>query len=160
MEYGYDVRVSEHVEFEVTFMTTSIQDGEITIAAWANRDARAPKSLAERKGDPTRYHGTETDRLYQDPNRSPRIISSTSTEDYKELYPGQKRRIRSTIVYPVVDEAFALQGTIVVHCDEEGFFDSASEKLWRELLEPYTKRLALARLGADKAQDYGFGTGF
>jgi len=159
-EYGLGVSVSEHIEFEVTFMTKSIDDGEITVAAWANRDARAPKSLARRRSDPQLYRGTETDKLYQDENKSPRFISTTNNQDYKELYPGQKKRIRSSIVYPVVDDNFNLHGTLVVHCDCEDFFIQKSEKLWRELLEPYTKRLALARVLADKAKQMGLPVSF
>ena len=58
-EYGLGVSVSEHIEFEVTFMTCSLIDGEITVAAWANRDARAPKSSCHSKGqsEPLRRHG-------------------------------------------------------------------------------------------------------
>jgi hypothetical protein len=154
-EYGLGVRVSDHIEFEVTFMTRSIDDDEITVAAWANRDARAPKSLARRAADPKIYTGTETDKLYQDANRSPRFVSSTTSQDYKELYPGQKKRIRSSVIYPVVDDEFTLHGTLVVHCDRENSFSESSEKLLREMLEPYTKRLALARVVADKAKTFG-----
>jgi hypothetical protein len=159
-EYGHAVGISEHIEFEVTFMTTSLNDGEITIAAWANRDARAPKSLASRKSNSTFYAGTETHMLYQDHNRTPRFVSTTDTQSYKELYTGQKTRIKSSVIWPVVDDEFALRGTLVVHCDREGFFSNASEKLWREALEPYTKRLALARVLADRAQGSGFGPAF
>lgn len=159
-EYGLGVSVSEHIEFEVTFMTRSIGDGEITVAAWANRDARAPKSLARRAGNPKLYVGTETDKLYQDENRSPRFISSTTSQDYRELYPGQKKRIRSSVIYPVVDDQFSLHGTLVVHCDRENFFSEAVEKFWRELLEPYTKRLALARVMADRAKQFGLTVDF
>ena len=154
-EYGHSVRVSEHVEFEVTFMTKSIDDGELTVAAWANRDARAPKSLAKRKYDSKVYAGTESDKVYQDENRSPRFVKSTTSPDYKEIYPGQKNRIKSSVIYPVVDDQFTLQGTLVVHCDSENFFGKELEKFWREMLEPYTKRLALARIAADKIKEKG-----
>ena len=159
-DYGVGVSVSEHIEFEVTFMTRSIVDNEITIAAWANRDARAPKSLARRNQNPNIYAGTETDRLYQDDNLTPRFVSSTDTQTYKELYPGQKTRIKSSVIWPVVDDEFALHGTLVVHCDRVGFFLIASEKLWRELLEPYTKRLALARVMADRSRELGLDVAF
>lgn len=159
-EYGYKVSVSEHIEFEVTFMTCSIYDAEITVAAWENRDRRAPKSLAGRKADPKLYSGTETYLLYQDKNRTARFVSSTSGTAYKELYPGQKKRIRSSVIWPVVDDEFGLHGTLVVHCDREDFFSSKSEKLWREMLEPYTKRLALARVLAERIKAAGLDPGF
>lgn len=149
-EYGLKASISDHIEFEVTFMTVSLRDGEITIAAWANRDGRAPKSLAAREKDPKVYEGTETFLLYHDENRTPRFIESTDGTAYKELYPGQKRRIKSSVIWPVVDDRFDLLGTLVVHCDRERFFSPDNEKLWRETLEPYTKRLALARAFADR----------
>ncbi|MBT2244300.1 hypothetical protein JQK15_12220 [Sphingobium sp. BHU LFT2] len=152
-EYGFKVSVSDHVEFEVTFMTRSLGDDEITIAAWANRDGRAPKSLAGRKANSKAYSGTETDLLYQDVNRTPRFIESTDGTGYKELYPGQKTRIKSSVIWPVVDDEFGLRGTLVVHCDRHEFFSSKAEKLWRETLEPYTKRLALARVLADRVAE-------
>ncbi len=149
-EYGTAVSVEDHVEFEVTFMTMSIKDGKITIAAWANRDGRAPKSLAKRDKNPEIYSETETAKLYDDENRTVRIIPTTSDSDYKELYPGQKQRIRSSIIYPVIDDTSALLDTLVVHCDRNNFFCVKDAKLWRELLEPYTKRLALARFAVDR----------
>ncbi|MDB5438333.1 MAG: hypothetical protein JWM33_760 [Caulobacteraceae bacterium] len=159
-EYGYKVSVSEHIEFEVTFMTCSVRDGEITVAAWENRDRRAPKSLAGRKTDPNLYSGTETYQLYQDKNRTARFVSSTEGTGYKELYPGQKKRIRSSVIWPVVDDEFGLRGTLVVHCDREKFFSTKDEKLWRETLEPYTKRLALARVLAERVSAGGLDPGF
>ena len=149
-QYGTTNSIADHIEFEVTFMTKSIRDGNITIAAWASRDGRAPKTLAKRATDPTIYSETETAKLYADENRTVRVISSTTDVDYRELYPGQKTRIQSSIIYPVVDDAFTLVGTLVVHCDRTKFFSIADIKTWRELLEPYTKRLALARVAADK----------
>lgn len=159
-EYGLGVSVREHIEFEVTFMTRSIDDGAITVAAWGNRDGRAPKSLARRKHDVTVYEGTETDKLYADPNVRARYVRSTDSQTYKELYPGQKSRIKSSVIYPVVDDRFELVGTLVVHCDRESFFQEGDDKLWRELLEPYTKRLALARVGVEKLRELGHSVSF
>jgi len=73
-EYGTAVSITEHVEFEVTFMTKSFKDNKITIAAWASRDGRAPKSMAKRAADPDIYAGTETAKLYADENRTVRTI--------------------------------------------------------------------------------------
>jgi hypothetical protein len=152
-EYGSAGRIEEHIEFEVTFMTTSLRDGKITIAAWGSRDGRAPKSLTKRDIEPEIYSGTETAKLYEDINRSIRVVERTTGSDYKELYPGQKSRIRSSIIYPVLDDVYTLWGTLVVHCDKDGFFKGDSVKFWKELFEPYTKRLALARIAADKLSE-------
>tara|TARA_R110000868_G_scaffold404902_1_gene683613 strand:- start:14837 stop:15031 length:195 start_codon:yes stop_codon:yes gene_type:complete len=54
------------------------------------------------------------------------------------------------VIWPVVDGEFGLRGTLVVRCNHNDFFTSRSEKLWRETLKPYTKRLALARVLADR----------
>jgi len=154
LEYGQNESLERRIEFEVTFMTKSLVDHKITIAAWANRDGRAPKSLTMRALEPDIYTNTETDKLYQDPNMTARVIESTSTPElnYKELYPGQRTRIRSSIVYPVLDDESHLAGTVVIHCDRDGFFKPARMRFWRELLEPYTKRLALARTISDIAR--------
>lgn len=149
-EYGAAVSIDEHIEFEVTFMSESYVDGKITIAAWANRDGRAPKSLRMRQTNSDIYSETETAKLYADENKTVRIVESASGSDYKELYPGQKTRIQSSVIYPVLDDAFTLVGALVVHCDKKGFFRKSEVKFWRELLEPYTKRLALAAVAADK----------
>lgn len=159
-EYGNSGSVSDHIAFEVTFMTHSLVDGEITVAAWANRDGRAPKSLSKRQAEPKIYEGTETDQLFKDPNRTSRFISSTEGTAYRELYPSQKMRIKSSVVWPVLDQESGLHGTLVAHCDEVGFFDGKHEKLWRETLEPYTKRLALARVLANRIHASGHNPGF
>jgi hypothetical protein len=152
-EYSPGTSMMEHIEFEVTFMTQSLIDGNITIAAWANRTGRAPKSLRYRVTDPNFYDDTETARLYSDPNLSARYIESTDETEYKELYTGQKQRIKSSVIYPVADDRYTLLGTLVVHCDKVGFFKSEAQKFWGELLEPYTKRLALARALALRLRD-------
>ena len=159
-EYGNSISVSEHIAFEVTFMTHSLKDQEITVAAWANRDGRAPKSLARRENEPKIYEGTETDLLFKDSNRTPRFVSSTEGVSYLEIYPRQKTRIKSSVVWPVLDQDSGLHGTLVAHCDKVGFFDAKAEKLWRETLEPYTKRLALARVLANRVKGCGFAPGF
>ena len=159
-EYGLGVSVSEHIEFEVTFMTCSLIDGEITVAAWANRDARAPKSLATRRDNPSLYAGTETDRLYQDEPHPSICVIHGYIELQRTLSGAKTTRIKSSVIWPVVDDEFALRGTLVVHCDRVGFFSQGAEKLWRELLEPYTKRLALARVTADRASELGLGEAF
>jgi hypothetical protein len=149
LEYGENESLDNRIEFEVTFMTKSLRDSNITIAAWENRDRRAPKSLSMRKENPDIYVDTETDKIYRDPNKTVRVIENTSTSEYKELYQGQKNRIKSSIVYPVLDDESHLVGTIVIHCDRTNYFVHSRIRFWRELLEPYTKRLALARIISD-----------
>ena len=144
-EYGEGEFLEERIDFEVTFITKSYKDHELTIASWANKDGRAPKSLAARELNPLLYRDTEADKLYNDPNHSVRIIARTSAKEYKELYPGQKTRIKSSIIYPVFRDDSNLEGVIVAHCDKEDFFRDRERKFWSELLDIYAKRLALCR---------------
>ena len=107
-EYGEGEFLEERIDFEVTFITKSYKDHELTIASWANKDGRAPKSLAARELNPLlyrQYRGGQAD--INDPNYSVRIIARTSAKEYKgNLYPGQKTRIKSSIIYPVFRDDF------------------------------------------------------
>lgn len=141
----------ERVNFEVTFMTKDPVDAAITILAWASRDGRAPKSLTEQAKRRDIYDTTVTADLYRAAaTRQPstRIISTTN-RDYSELYPGQKDRIRSSIVHPVLSGHNVMLGALVVHCDQESFFRRADEKYWRDLLEIFATRVALEKTRLD-----------
>ncbi len=102
--YGKASEAAERVDFEVTFMTKSYRDGRITIPAYANRDGRAPRSMVLRAEQPDIYDNTVTARIYREQRPSPHIVEDTDAKaaDYQELYPQQKKRIRSSIVYPVL----------------------------------------------------------
>jgi GAF domain len=143
--YGQAERLEDRIDFEVTYMTRSHADEEITIAAWANQDGRKPTSMQQRKQDSTVYDRTVTADLYRDPQPSMRIVEDTSdpTSQYAELYGGQKERIRSSIVYPVLSSDYELLGTLVLHCDRAGFFRTEDRKFWREFCEIFAKRIAL-----------------
>ena len=56
--YGQSEELERRINFEVTFMTKSFIDGNITIPAYANRDKRAPISMAKRQNIPDNrlYH--------------------------------------------------------------------------------------------------------
>jgi GAF domain-containing protein len=88
-----------------------------------------------------------------------RIVEDTAlpSERYQELYPGQKERIRSSVVYPALDDDNGILGTLVVHCNRTGFFKRRDERFWRELLETFAVRLALQKsrldlVGSDTAR--------
>lgn len=140
----------DRVNFEVTFMTQSPDDGKLTIAAWANRPNRQPVSLTIRNNDPDIYEQSASADMYrQAKERKPgqRLVESTleAGDDYRALYKGQKSSIRSTIIHPVFNLEADLIGTIVLHCDQEGYFRDADYTFWRELLEPVANRIALER---------------
>lgn len=139
------------VNFEATFMARSYRDGLLTIPAHANKDARAPVSLQQRERNPKIYEQTVSALVHQQESPSPRLIADTERDPaYNALYEGQKRRIRSSIVYPVRNAANGILGTIVVHCDKAGFFDPADEKYWTSVLEVFSKRVAVEKAKMDR----------
>lgn len=154
--FGEAPQVGDRIEFEVTFMTQSYIDGEITIAAWANRQGRRPASMNQRETNSKTYNTTVTAEVYRMQRPRPRIVEDTTKDqNYHEIYPGQKDRIRSSIIWPVFSSEHQLVGTMVMHCDQAGFFLRSQEKFWRELCEIYAKRLAQERLRLDKALRVG-----
>jgi GAF domain-containing protein len=167
--YGRASRLAETIDFEVTFMTRSYRDEGITIAAWANRDGHRPKSLQSRPGNPTQYETTVTKAVYDDPRHSEVIVEDTYDEEWKDhynQYEGQRERIRSAIVWPVLSANYELLGTLVMHCDRPRFFLREDRKFWKEMCSVYARRLALARLRLDQsflegdnANYYGPGAG-
>jgi GAF domain-containing protein len=137
------------INFEVTFMTRSYQDNEITIYASQNRDHRAPSSLLLRPQNKLLYDGTVTADIYRQPRPALRVVEDTATADYQAVYPGQLDRIKSSIVYPVLSDKSELLGTLVVHCDRTGFFKAADAPFWTRLIEPFAKRVAFEKMKFD-----------
>ena len=149
--FGKSLGDDERIDFEVTFMTKSYTDGEITIPAYANREGRAPRSMLLKAKTPNIYDTTVTSVIYHEVRPSMHVIEDTAKRetDYHELYPEQKRRIRSSIVYPVLSDRNELLGTLVVHCDKANFFKHQHEKYWTDMLEIFAKRLAIAKAKMD-----------
>ena len=150
--YGKSVNPNDRIKFEATFMTKSYIDNEITIPAYQNKENRAPRSLQQRKDNPKVYDDTITARVYREPRPSIHIIEDTTDpkSEYQELYPSQQRRIQSTVVFPVLSNENLLLGTLVIHCDNKGFFRLDKTKFLSELLEIFAKRLASEKLYLDK----------
>lgn len=149
--YGESEKMEDRIDFEVTFMTKSYNDKGITIPAFGNRKGRAPVSMKERENHPNRYEGTITALLYSEKRHLICIVPDTSQtqEAYKELYPKQKERIKSSIVQPVLDDENEMLGALVVHCDKRGFFKPQDKKFWGELLDIYAVRIALEKSRLD-----------
>lgn len=143
--YGKASSSEDRVDFEVTFMTTSFVDDKITIPAAANKDGRMPRSMELRKAQPDIYDNSVTADLYRAQSPRIKIVQNTETREYeyKELYPNQKNRIKSSVVFPVLFNRNRLLGTLVVHCDKTNFFLLTKEKYWADLLEIFSKRIAL-----------------
>lgn len=147
--YGRHSLSDDRVDFEVTFMTKSLKDNQITIPAAANRDARQPRSMELRKKHSGIYDNTVTAELYRMERPAVRVISITAVPTYHEVYTGQKERIKSSIVFPVLSNMNRLLGTIVVHCDREQFFTERDKKYWSDLLEVFAKRIAIEAILAE-----------
>jgi hypothetical protein len=152
-QYGQAERMDERIDFEVTFMTKSYDDGEITIPAWANRDGRKPTSMQQRTNNPRIYDTTVTADIYRAEQPGMRIVEDTADPQaqYQELYPRQKQRIKSSVIYPVLSSDYELLGTLVLHCDRPGFFAEGDHKFWREFCEIFAKPIALERQLLDHA---------
>lgn len=147
--YGNQERIEERIDFEVTFMTLSYIDNKITIPCSANRNGRKPRSLFLRRDNPNIYNKTETAKIYKATRPNPIIVSDTSDKKYSELYPTQKQRIKSSIIYPILCEDNIVLGTLVVHCDRKGFFKNEDQKYWTDLLEIFAKRISVEKIKID-----------
>jgi GAF domain-containing protein len=149
--HGQSERFSDRIDFEVTFMTRSYIDDGITIPAYENRQGRAPFSMKDRPNNSHLYDRTVTASVYKETRPNIRIVEDTADPKsrYTELYDGQKERIRSSVIYPVLSTANELIGTLVVHCNSPGFFKASDSPFWRELLEVYAVRLAFEKTKLD-----------
>lgn len=149
--YGQVSKGQERIDFEVTFMTMSFRDGHLTVAAAANKDNRMPRSLILREKNREIYGRTVSADIYRAPSPRINIVSDTGAENYNELYPEQKKRIKSSIVFPVLTPEYYLLGTLVVHCDKPKFFIPDKEKYFSDLLEIFAKRIALEAVRMNRA---------
>lgn len=149
------------IAFEVTFMTKDYDDGFVTIWAWRNRDRRSPRSLLLREARPDIYKDTVTASVYESERPDMVIVEDTRKADfYKPLYEGQKARIQSSIIYPVLADNNELLGTLVTHCDSAGFFKVEDARYWSALLEIYAKRIAHQKVCMDVFRSMGELTGW
>jgi hypothetical protein len=142
--YGKSSSSEERIDFEVTFMTKSLKDEFITIPASNNKDGRQPRSMLMRPDNPGIYENTATATVYKMKNPSMYIIEDTTSSGthYEEIYSGQRERIKSSLIYPVLSHKNRLLGTLVVHCDRACFFKNSGKKYWSDLLEIFSKKVA------------------
>lgn len=149
--FSQSLASENRVDFEVTFMTKSYIDEQITIPACSNRDGRTPRSMILRHSQPNIYDNTVSAKVYREVRPSLHIIEDTKDpkSGYEEIYTGQADRIRSSIIYPILSSSNELLGTLVVHCDQPAFFKRSEEKYWSDLLEIFAKRIALVKRRLD-----------
>ncbi len=148
-QFGQAGSLLGSIDFEVTFMTRSYQDGKLTVYACRNRDYREPRSLILRRENTDIYERTVTAQVYRAPRPEMQVVEDTREEAYEELYPGQLERIRSSVICPVLSDRNELLGTIVVHCNKGGFFKKKDALFWRRLIEIYAKRVAYEKTCLD-----------
>jgi hypothetical protein len=144
----------ERISFETTFMAAE-DDGHVTILGWANHEGVRPASLNAREHDATVYDRSVTADIYrqaQTARPTTRIIEDTAdpSENYAELYAGQKARIRSSIVAPVLAPHGNLVGTLVLHCNRPRFFLRGEEGFWSEFVGVFAPRLTLEKMRLDR----------
>ncbi len=147
--YGNQDQSCDRIDFEVTFMTKSYTDNRITIPCSASRNGRRPRSMVLREKNNEIYNDTETARLYKATRPDMIIIPDASIPTYTELYPTQKERIKSSIIYPILCEENRLLGTMVIHCDKKKFFSHEKSKFWADLFEVFSKRISVEKMKLD-----------
>lgn len=127
------------IKFEATFMTKSYNDNEITIPCSANKENRLPTSMLLRKTNSKIYAETETAKIYKMKHPVMILIEDTSNQKdkYKEIYEEQTKRIKSSVILPVLSHKNELLGTLVVHCNKPGFFKKERYLFWSELLDMF-----------------------
>lgn len=140
-------KLIDEVKFEVTFMTLSYEDDKITIPFSCNIEHRTPRSMIKRKnGEKDIYDKTVTADIYREyeKNKNPtiKIIEDTSDDDsYNFLYTNQEKRIKSSVVLPVLSHKSELLGTLVVHCNKEKFFEKNKQDFWSEILKLFASEI-------------------
>lgn len=151
--YGESDKLENRIDFEATFITQSYLDSGLTIPAYANRNRRIPHSMRDREGNPNHFEETVAAQLYREKKTTPRLQIISATDDpeysYAEIYPGQRERIKSSLVHPVLSPQNVLVGVLVVHCNRSRFFLEKDRRYWTELLELFATRLALEKVKLD-----------
>ena len=148
--------LQKDLNFEVSFMTKSYQDGKITIVASDNDKHRRPPSMEQRKTNPNIYDKSETAELYTRYKANPSEALAIHIEEdctnpnaFVSLYEGQMEKIKSIAVLPVLSPDNVLLGTLVVCANKTSFFKKKDSSFWNELLEIYSVELGYHFLALD-----------
>lgn len=148
--YSETGELIDTIKFESTFITKSYKDDNLTIPCSANKENRTPTSMIHRQRDPQILNGTEAAKLYKATRPQLVIIEDTSkSNDYKETYDDQKKRICSSLILPVLSHENIMLGALVVHCNKPGFFSKSDYDFWNELLELFSVELGYHKLLLD-----------
>jgi len=146
LKHNVSMAATDRLNFEMTLITPSLRDSELTIASWCNRDNVRPKSLLLREqGNTPIYRRTKAAEMIRKRVVETLVIEDTSapTEDYQPLYEGQKVRIRSSVLHPILSSKSEHLGVLVLHCEQNGFFQKSDGRYWRELFSVFAPAIAL-----------------
>lgn len=148
--YSETGELIDTIKFESTFISKSYKDDNLTIPCSANKENRTPTSMIHRQSDPQILNETEAAKLYKATRPQLVIIEDTSkSNDYKETYDDQKKRICSSLILPVLSHENIMLGALVVHCNKPGFFSKSDYDFWNELLELFSVELGYHKLLLD-----------
>ena len=156
--FGGGVRLIEEIKFEVTYMTLSYKDGEITIPCSWNREGRTPTSMLMRASNPNIYGKTVTAEIYNEYKEhckpTFKIVENTEN-NYNFIYDNQKNRIKSSIIIPVLSHKSELLGTLVVHCNQKEFFKEQQRDFWYEIMQLFASEVGMYKLLLDCVVEEG-----
>lgn len=156
--FGNGIELIEQTAFEVTFMTLSYIDGEITIPYSCNRNHSTPTSMLMRKEDKTIYKSTITAEIYKEAKENKiltiKIIPDTSI-NYNFIYDSQKESAKSSIVVPVTSRNGELLGTLVVYCNQTNFFKEKDRQFWQEMMQLFTVEIGTYKIILDSSAEGG-----
>lgn len=144
--HNVSVTATERINFEMTLITPSLRDSELTIASWCNRENLRPKSLLIRIQEDTKiYQRTRAAKMISNRVTDTIVIEDTSApmENYEHLYEGQKERIRSSVLHPILSPKNEHLAVLVLHCDQTGFFRVDDRRYWHELFSVFAPSIAL-----------------
>ena len=161
--FGNNKILIEETKFEVTYMTLSYRDSQITIPCSRNKEKRTPTSMLNRPEDPQIYKDTVTAEIYKEYNEhckpTLKIIENTLNESankkYHFIYENQNERIKSSVVLPILSHKNELLGTLVVHCNTCNFFKEKQRPFWYEILQLFASEIGKNKLLLDKTIEKG-----
>lgn len=144
-------RLTDTFNLTVNFMTESyIHSYEnknktvpsITIAVWRNFNSdKEPSGRGILAENPKFYANTEAAKMYYgEYKKEIKIISSTEqaniTINKEDVY-----KLQSMVIAPVLSQSNKLIGTLVVHCNEENFFQEDNKAFFDTLLKIFTESI-------------------
>lgn len=145
-------RIADKFDLTVNFMTESYiysykdDDGNsrpaITIAAWKNFNCnKEPSGRHALSSDPQFYLNTEAAKMYYGGYKKEITIISSTEESRITINKDDVFKMQSMVVAPVLAQSNELIGTLVIHCNEENFFQESNKAFFDTLLKIFTESI-------------------